>query len=213
MSDYADEYADDEIEEIEAYCVSCKQKTVMENPIPVWTRRGTPGTKGTCEVCGTTTFRMGKTDAHRLSDKPDMEEVLGSMSGDVPRKGKNAQYTTYINHKPADAEFAARLAEDLTKMGIPSFATPQDTPDVNWASGIHPALAESKQMVVVLSDVVREGDKLEQDWSVFKQQRKPIIVAMVDSVEVPDDLRRNPRYDFAADYKSAFRQMIQTLMS
>ena len=213
MSDYADEYADDEIEEIEAYCVSCKQKTVMENPIPVWTRRGTPGTKGTCEICGTTTFRMGKTDAHRLSGKPDMEEVLGATSGDAPRKGKNAKYTTYINHSPADAAFAERLVDDLSKMGIPSFATPLESPDVNWASGIHPTLAESKQMVVVLSGDAKNHDELEQNWSIFKQQRKPIVVAMVNNVEVPDDLRRSPRYDFSEDYKSAFRQMIQTLMS
>lgn len=208
-----DEYVDDdEIEEVEAYCVRCKQKTVMENPIPVWTKRGTPGTRGICEVCGTTTFRMGMTDAHRHLTKPDMGEILPD-SEDAPRRGRNAQYTTYINHGPSDREFATRLAEDLTKMGIPSYATPKEGGDVNWAGGMHPALAESNNMIVVLSAKGAKAEKVEESWTLFKQQRKPIVVAMVNNVDVPDDLRRSPRYDFAEDYKAAFRQMIQTLVS
>lgn len=210
-----DEYVDDdldEVEDIEAYCVRCKQKTYMENPLPVWTKRGTPGTRGVCEICGTTTFRMGMTDAHRHLTKPDMDEIL-PQSGEAPRKGINAQYTTYINHSPDDREFAARLAEDLTKMGIPSYATPEERGDINWAGGIHPALAESKNMIVVLSDKGAKEDKVESSWTLFKQQRKSIVVALVNEVEVPDDLRRSPRYDFSDNYKAAFRQMIQTLVS
>ena len=61
MAEDLDElYADDD-EEIEAYCMTCKQKTPMENPEAIWTRRGAPGTRGTCSICGTTVFRMGKT--------------------------------------------------------------------------------------------------------------------------------------------------------
>ncbi len=207
-----DEYIDNDFEDIEAYCVRCKQKTTMESPLAVWTKRGTPGTRGTCEVCGTTTFRMGMTDAHRDMTKPDMDEILPE-SGDAPRKGINAQYTTYINHSPSDREFATKLAEDLTKMGIPSFATPEEGGDVNWAGGMHPALAESKNMIVVLSEKGAKADEVEASWTLFKKQRKPIVVALVSEVEVPDELRRSPRYDFASDYKAAFRQMIQTLVS
>jgi DNA topoisomerase-1 len=42
----------------------------MANPQPVYTQTGTPGTKGTCPVCGTTLFRMGATEAHNGLEKP-----------------------------------------------------------------------------------------------------------------------------------------------
>ena len=49
---------------MEAYCVKCKTKREMLNPNAEFTSTGTPGTRATCPVCGTTLYRMGKTDAH-----------------------------------------------------------------------------------------------------------------------------------------------------
>ena len=37
----------------EAYCVKCKVKVQMKDPIESTTSRGTKIAKGTCEVCGT----------------------------------------------------------------------------------------------------------------------------------------------------------------
>jgi DNA topoisomerase I len=58
----------------EAYCVKCKTKREMANPQPVYTRTGTPGTQGTCTVCGTSLFRMGLTEAHNGLPKPEKVE-------------------------------------------------------------------------------------------------------------------------------------------
>ncbi len=58
-------------EAIEAYCVKCKTKRQMGNPEAVYTQNGTPGTRGTCPVCGTTLFRMGATQAHEGLPKPE----------------------------------------------------------------------------------------------------------------------------------------------
>ena len=55
---------------MEAYCVKCKTKREMSNPQAVFTERGTPATRGTCPVCGTTLFRMGKTEAHEGMTAP-----------------------------------------------------------------------------------------------------------------------------------------------
>ncbi len=56
---------------MEAYCVKCKTKREMLNPTPVYTANGTPGTRGTCPVCGTNMFRMGYTPAHEGLEKPE----------------------------------------------------------------------------------------------------------------------------------------------
>ena len=43
---------------IEAYCVKCKAKKVMQDPVE-GTTNGKPITKGKCPDCGTTICRIG----------------------------------------------------------------------------------------------------------------------------------------------------------
>lgn len=57
---------------MEAYCVKCKTKREMRDPAAVYTETGTPATRGTCPVCGTTLFRMGATPAHEGLPKPEI---------------------------------------------------------------------------------------------------------------------------------------------
>jgi DNA topoisomerase-1 len=59
-------------EPVVAYCVKCREKREMQNPQPVYTATGTPGTRGVCPVCGTTMFRMGATPAHEGLPKPEV---------------------------------------------------------------------------------------------------------------------------------------------
>ena len=58
-------------EALQAYCVKCKTKRMIANPEATYTANGTPGTKGTCPVCGTNLFRMGTTEAHVGLPKPE----------------------------------------------------------------------------------------------------------------------------------------------
>jgi len=55
---------------LEAYCVKCKTKREIQDPQAVFTDNATPATRGTCPVCGTTTFRMGRTEAHQSMVAP-----------------------------------------------------------------------------------------------------------------------------------------------
>ena len=44
----------------EAYCVKCRAKREIRNPAQVMLKSGRPATSGTCPVCGTKVFRIGK---------------------------------------------------------------------------------------------------------------------------------------------------------
>jgi len=55
-------------EPITAYCVKCKAKHPMQDPVPVFTASGSPATQGVCPVCGTKMFRTGRTAAHKGLD-------------------------------------------------------------------------------------------------------------------------------------------------
>ncbi len=45
---------------MEAYCMKCKQKREMKDPSETTMKNGRPAMTGTCAVCGTKLFKIGK---------------------------------------------------------------------------------------------------------------------------------------------------------
>ena len=200
------DYYDDDHEPLEAYCVRCRQTVEVENPQPVWTRKGMPATRGECPDCGGTVFRMGRTAAHDPQSKPEAVEVSGGQKGP-----KLSQDTVYVLYAAADMDFASQIAEDLKNSGITAWLHEHDEAEVAWAGGVHPALEQCQRMLVILSPALLAETALESRWTFFREKRKPVIIAQIASADPPDAIRRSPRYDFAADYKRAFREMLQVL--
>jgi hypothetical protein len=155
---------------------------------------------------------MGRTEAHIGLQKPDMGQMLGG-SPRLAKKGRvTTRYAAYIAYNPIDETVASRIAADLARSGIPTWYAPEAEQDkTHWASGVHPALLECSHMVVVLSPSAVGSKEVQEEWAFFRGQRKPVVVAQVASCEVPDDLRSRPRFDFAEDYKGAFRGLVQAL--
>ncbi|MFN8375760.1 MAG: DUF5679 domain-containing protein [Anaerolineae bacterium] len=205
--DYEDnDLLDDEEELIEAYCVRCRESVHMESPIPVWTRKGMPATRGECPTCGGTVFRMGKTQAHDNINRPSAIKVASNT------RAKLSQDTVYIACATDDMTFAEQLADDLQKSGVANWIHGNEGDEINWAGGVHPALKECARMVVVLSPQGLADETVTAAWRFFREKRKPIIIAQVDKSAPPDDIRRSPRFDFSAgDYKVTFRQMMHSL--
>jgi len=44
----------------EAYCVKCRTKRTMKDEQAVTMKNGKPAMQGTCPVCGTKMFKIGK---------------------------------------------------------------------------------------------------------------------------------------------------------
>ncbi len=44
---------------MQAYCVKCKEKREIQNPLAIVMKNGKPATTGTCPICGTKVFRIG----------------------------------------------------------------------------------------------------------------------------------------------------------
>ncbi len=87
-------------ETYQAYCVRCRTKRDIQNPQAVFAKNGTPGTQGTCPVCGTTLFRMGATAAHADLPKP----AVTRQPKKAAAKGKASKKKT---SKPATKAVAA----------------------------------------------------------------------------------------------------------
>ena len=195
-----------EVEPVEGYCVRCRQSVELEDPMPVWTRKGMPATRGECPNCGGTVFRMGKTDAHDGDNRPTAIQV-----GPTSRRLKLTPDTVYVNFATPDEEIAQQLADDLQRIGFAVWLHDPLPEDVNWAGGVHPALKECARMVLVLSPHSLIESTVEDAWKFFRSKGKPIILAQVAPAEPPDAVRRSPRFDFTADYRTNFRQMVQNL--
>jgi DNA topoisomerase I len=67
---------------LEAYCVKCKEKREIQDPIASFNARSTPVTTGTCAVCGTKLYRMGRTDLHEGMVAPPF------VKKEIKRSGK-----------------------------------------------------------------------------------------------------------------------------
>lgn len=85
---------------MEAYCVKCREKREIKGPVATYNAAGAPVTRGTCSVCGTKVFRMGKTEAHEGLPKP---EIVRKKT-ETPRKGK-----LVIVESPAKAKTVGRF--------------------------------------------------------------------------------------------------------
>ncbi len=101
---------------METYCVKCKEKREMLDPIAVFTDSGRAGTRGKCSVCGTNMFRMGTTPAHEGMEKPAPKPKKKTAKKSKSRKSaKNAPYTgprkgkLVIVESPAKARTVGRF--------------------------------------------------------------------------------------------------------
>lgn len=200
-------YEDEDFEPIEGYCMRCRESVEIENPMPVWTRKGLPATRGECPICAGTVFRMGKTHQHDESNRPDAVQIGDESKRNRP---KLARETVYVTYADSDEELAQQIAADLEKVGIAVWLHEHGN-ETNWASGVHPALLECARMVYVMSSNALNHEAVINAWSFFREQRKPIVIAQTEAVDPPDRIRRSPRFDFTQDYKRAFREMLNAL--
>lgn len=95
---------------MEAYCVKCKEKRAVKDPVATFTSSGTPATKGVCPVCGTGVYRMGKTEAHAGLEPPpgaarkETSKPKRRRTRDRQRRGK-----LVIVESPAKARTVGRF--------------------------------------------------------------------------------------------------------
>lgn len=95
---------------IQAYCVKCKTRRDMLNPEATFTATGTPGTRGTCAVCGTTLFRMGKTSAHEGLEKPAVVAKPTTRKTQKTTKTATKRSTTKSSTKTTSTSKAKKSA-------------------------------------------------------------------------------------------------------
>ena len=62
--------------DIEGYCVKCKAKRTIQKPTAGFNKRGSAVVYGTCPVCGTKIYRIGRTELHKGMEAPKKQSFL-----------------------------------------------------------------------------------------------------------------------------------------
>ncbi|MEN6393827.1 MAG: DNA topoisomerase, partial [Anaerolineaceae bacterium] len=153
---------------VEAYCVKCKTKREIQDPQPIFMQSGAPATRGTCPVCGTRLFRMGRTDAHQGLDSKAAAHQNKPRSGKLvivesPAKARTVGrflgkgYTVKASVGHVRDLLRSQLSVDVENGFTPKYRVPNEKrPVVKELK----ALAERAEEIYLATDPDREGEAI-----------------------------------------------------
>lgn len=150
---------------MEAYCMKCKTKREIVDPQATFNSAGAPVTRGTCGVCGTTLYRIGKTPAHEGMVKP---EKYASRSGKLvivesPAKAKTVGrflgkgYTVRASVGHVRDLLRSQLSVDVEHNFQPKYRVPNEKKTVVKELK---QLAKEAAEIYLATDPDREGEAI-----------------------------------------------------
>ncbi len=191
--------------ELEGYCLKCKAKRIVKDPQPEWAANGTPATRGTCPVCGTTMYRRGHTAAH--DDLPKPEITVTNKKSRARSKKKSGKRIVrrgklVVVESPAKARtigrylgngykvmssvghvrdlLKSRLSVDVDNSYVPEYRVPNEKRKV--VKQLKEAAAKAKK-IYIATDPDREGEAIA--WHVLESaEMEPERTVRVEFQEI-----------------------------
>src|SRR6266498_4985691 len=153
---------------MEAYCMKCKTKREIQNLVPGFDARGSAVTTGTCPVCGTKLFRMGKTPAHEGLTPPAKQEKVEVRQGKLvivesPAKAKTVGrfhgkgYTVRASIGHVRDLLKSQLSVNIENNFEPKYRVPNEKKEVVKELK---KLAQKADEVFLATDPDREGESI-----------------------------------------------------
>src|SRR5512143_3080073 len=153
---------------MEAYCMKCKTKREIKDPVAQFNAKGSPVTVGVCPVCGTKLYRMGRTPAHEGLTPPAKQEKVERREGrlvivESPAKAKTVGrflgrgYTVKASVGHVRDLLRSQLSVDVENNFEPKYRVPNEKKGV---------VKELKQLarraaeVYLATDPDREGESI-----------------------------------------------------
>jgi len=153
---------------MEAYCMKCKEKREVKDPVAGFNAKSSPVTTGTCPICGTRMFRMGKTEAHEGLIVPPKPEKVIKREGKLvivesPAKAKTVGrflgkgYTVRASIGHVRDLLKSQLSVDVDNNFEPKYRVPNEKKDV--VKEIK-KLAVTADEIFLATDPDREGESI-----------------------------------------------------
>ncbi len=156
---------------MEAYCMKCKTKREITDPLATFNKASAPVTCGTCPVCGTALFRTGRTDAHagltapeRAARAPREEKRSGKLViVELPAKAKTVGrflgrgYTVRASVGHVRDLLRSQLSVDVDNAFTPKYRVPNEKKTVVKELK---KLASQAAEIYLATDPDREGEAI-----------------------------------------------------
>ncbi len=153
---------------MEAYCMKCKTKREIKDPVAAFNAKGSPVTLGTCPVCGTKLYRMGRTPAHEGLTPPAKPEKIEKRNGklvivELPAKAKTVGrflgkgYTVKASVGHVRDLLKSQLSVDVENNFTPKYRVPNEKKEVVKELK---QLAKKSEEVYLATDPDREGESI-----------------------------------------------------
>jgi len=150
---------------MEAYCMKCKTKREMQDPEATFNAKASPVTTGTCAVCGTKLYRMGRTPAHEGLTPP---EPKSNREGKLvivesPAKAKTVGrflgkgYTVRASVGHVRDLLRSQLSVDVENQFTPKYRVPNEKREVVKELK---KLAKKSEEIYLATDPDREGEAI-----------------------------------------------------
>src|SRR5689334_15829459 len=156
---------------MEAYCMKCKTKREMQDPVASFNAKASPVTIGVCSVCGTKLYRMGKTEAHEgltPPPKPEKQAKVEKRDGKLvivesPAKAKTVGrflgkgFTVRASVGHVRDLLKSQLSVDVENNFTPKYRVPNEKKEVIKELK---KLALKAEEVFLATDPDREGESI-----------------------------------------------------
>src|SRR5512141_1593030 len=156
---------------MEAYCMKCKTKREMNDPVATFNAKGSPVTIGVCPVCGTKLYRMGKTEAHAGLTPPEKPAKVAKVEKregklvivESPAKAKTVGrylgkgYTVRASVGHVRDLLKSQLSVDVDNNYTPKYRVPNEKKEV--VKEIK-KLAQKAEEIFLATDPDREGEAI-----------------------------------------------------
>jgi DNA topoisomerase-1 len=145
--------------------MKCKTKREIQNPEATFNAKASPVTTGTCGVCGTKLYRMGRTDAHEglIPPKPKSNRKGKLVIVESPAKAKTVGrflgkgYTVRASVGHVRDLLRSQLSVDVENHFTPKYRVPNEKKEVVKELK---KLAKSAEEIYLATDLDREGEAI-----------------------------------------------------
>ncbi|MGA7607297.1 MAG: type I DNA topoisomerase [Anaerolineales bacterium] len=148
--------------------MKCKTKREIKDPVAAFNAKGSPVTLGTCPVCGTKLYRMGRTPAHEGLTPPAKPEKIEKRNGKLvivesPAKAKTVGrflgkgYTVKASVGHVRDLLKSQLSVDVENNFTPKYRVPNEKKEVVKELK---QLAKKSEEVYLATDPDREGESI-----------------------------------------------------
>ncbi|HTX90665.1 MAG TPA: type I DNA topoisomerase [Anaerolineales bacterium] len=145
--------------------MKCKTKREIVDPVAAFNKAGAPITRGTCGVCGTALYRIGKTPAHEGMVKPEKVETRSGklVIVESPAKAKTVGrflgkgYTVRASVGHVRDLLRSQLSVDVENNFTPKYRVPNEKKEVVKELK---QLAKEHAEIYLATDPDREGEAI-----------------------------------------------------